>query len=158
MATEKDAIRLGKRIEFWQKRLEPLGLGHWRIDAVHVVDDVPNNGYRAAACVRPSVHYDYCEFWFGHEYLDNCNPRDLDITIIHEWLHVAMRNFDSAAESVEDVLASNVEEIWSERVRHERENLIDRLSRQIYVLWEADARAGPAVLRRLDRASLSIDG
>jgi hypothetical protein len=153
VATEKDGIRLGKRIEFWQRRLEPLGVGHWRIDAVHIVDE-PTPGREAAACVRPSAHYDHCEFWFKHDYIDNCSARDLDLTIIHEWVHVAMRSLDNAIEIADDMLGSVVEEVWNARIVHERENLVERISRQIYVLWEVESRASPATIRRLDRTSM----
>lgn len=135
VTTERESIKLAERIELWQSRLARLGIGHWRIDAVHVDDETPG-GPRANATVRPSYHYDSCEFWFKHDYVDNASEAELDETIIHEWLHVFMRDFDRAVESVEDQLAAAVRDIWDEHVDHEREQLIEAMARQIYELWE----------------------
>lgn len=135
MTSERAAIKLAERVEEWQDRLRWLGIGHWRIDAVHVDDETPG-GPHANATVRASYHYQSCEFWFKHEFVDNANDAELDETIIHEWLHVAMRDFDRAVESIEDQLSCSVREVWESRVDHEREGLIDAVARQIYFTHE----------------------
>lgn len=135
MTTEREGIKLAERIELWQERLRWLGIGHWRIDAVHVVDETPG-GPHANATVRPSYHYQSCEFWFRHDYMDECTEADLDETIIHEWLHVAMRDLDRAIEAIDDQLTPAARDIWDARVDHEREGLIDAVARQIYFTFE----------------------
>lgn len=146
--TKAEAIRLAKRIEKWRDRLIPLGLGHWRIDEVSVVDETPG-GPAAGATVTPSHSYDSARFWFTHSFLADADDRQLDETIIHEWLHVAMRDFDQAIESGEFDLASSARDRWSDWVGHEREGLIDKLARQIYALWVAGPEATPAHLKSL---------
>lgn len=146
--TKAEAVRLAKRVEKWRDRLVCLGLDHWRIDAVHVVDETPGGPW-AKATVRPSHSYDSCEFWFTFDFMAEATERELDETILHEWLHVVMRDLDQAVESVESELSSGYREAWSDRVRHEREWLIDAMARQIYLLWQAPQEATPATLRRL---------
>ena len=131
--TNRDAIKLAKRVEMWQKRLTSLGLGHWRIEGVTIADDPPGYG-DAQAAVQPSDQYDSVRFWFQTEYVENATERELDETILHEWMHVAMRSLDQAIESVEYGLSPAAREVWRDRVQFEREGLVDRLARQIYAL------------------------
>lgn len=128
----RDAIKLAKRIEAWQKRLEPLGVGHWRIDSVTVEEsDMATND----ASVTPSWRYDSCRFWFRQDYVDNATDRDLDETIVHEWLHVAMRDLDSAIESAEEQFSPAAREVWETRMVHEREAFIEHLARTIVTMY-----------------------
>lgn len=152
--TEADAIKLAERIEFWQERLVGLGLSHWRIHAVRVVghDDMPSDR-RAKAAVQCEPMYDTCDFYFEHDYLAAASEAELDQTIIHEWVHVFMRDFDNAIESIEDALSPGVEQQWGDWVNHEREGVVDRLSRQIYVLYTVGKTASPQKIARVLRAS-----
>lgn len=131
--TDEDAISLAERVEVWQHRLAVLGLGHWRIEGVTICDEVPGvNGSEAA--VQPSFQYDSATFWFRADFVENAAEQVLDETIIHEWLHVAMRNLDQAMDSINDSLSPAAREVWQDRINFEREVLIDRLARQIYAL------------------------
>lgn len=150
--TEPDAIKLAKRVEFWRDRLIPLGLGHWRIDQVSIVDETPG-GYRAKATVQPSHTYDSCIFWFTHDFLSEASKRDVDETILHEWVHVFMRDFDHAIESVETELSPAAESRWSDWVGHEREGVVDRIARSFYMLYRAEKDAAPAALRNIARST-----
>lgn len=135
MTTEREAIALAERVELWQERMAALGLGHWRILRVSVVDETPG-GPHSNATVQPSFRYNTCKFWFKHEFIDNANPAEVDETIIHEWLHVLWRDFDQAVESIETQLAPAVSSVWEDRVEHEREGLIDICAQYIYSLHE----------------------
>ena len=149
--TKAEAIKLAKRVEAWRDRMVYLGIGHFRIDSVSVVDETPG-GPTAGATVIPSHTYDSCRFYFTISFLESIeSPRQLDETIIHEWLHVAMRDLDQAIESAEDDMTGTARETWNSRITHEREGLVDRLARQVYALWAADSEATPATLRRLNR-------
>lgn len=150
--TVPDAIKLAKRVEFWQNRLVPLGLGHWRIDQVSVVEDMPN-GARAKATVQPSHTYDSVVFWFAQDFVAEANQRDIDETILHEWVHVFMRDFDQAVESVEYELSPAAQSRWGDWVGHEREGLVDRVARTLYMLYTAEKGASPATLARIVRSS-----
>ena len=128
--TDKKAIQLAKRVEFWQKQLSGLGVGHWRIEQVSCVNEVPG-AQGSLAGVFPSGQYASATFWFQNEHIDNSTPREVDETIVHEWLHVVMRDLDAALDSVDEHLAPAVEEMWKSRVTHEREALVDMLARDI---------------------------
>lgn len=126
-------IQLAKRIEKWQQRLQSLGVGHTRIECVSLVDQTPG-GSDAKATVQPSREYDSAHFWFTHDFIKECTESELDETIVHEWVHVAMRDLDVAIEAdvVEDFLPKFAHEVWADRVDHEREGFVDKIAREIY--------------------------
>jgi hypothetical protein len=121
------STQLAKRVEKWQKHLAPLGIGHWNIESVNLVDETPAD-VGAQATVGSHSLYDNCIFWFTHSFIEEATERELDETIVHEWLHVAMRSFDQAITSVEDSLAPAVNDQWHSWVHHEREGLVERLA------------------------------
>jgi hypothetical protein len=135
--TKREAVKLAKRVEKWQKRLDSLGIAHWRIEGVSIVEEMPS-GQSANAAVVPSYQYDSVYFWFWREYVDEANNKQLDETIIHEWIHVAMRDFDQAIESVDSELSAGTLASWESRLLHTREGLVDRLARQIYSMYDND--------------------
>ncbi len=128
------AIQLAKRVETWQHRLGPLGVGHFRIEAVHLTDETPN-GKSANASVWCPRHYDNAEFWFTHDFLEETDERGLDETIIHEWLHVAWRDMDEALDRVEAWMPPHAYVDFEDIVNHEREGLIERAARMIADLY-----------------------
>lgn len=129
--TNKQAIQLAKRVETWQERLKGLGIGHYEIERVSCVDETPG-GPNANATVHTAKHYDVVIFWFKNDYLDEADEGSIDRTIIHEWIHVAMRDFDAALEAVEAWMPERTYEDWEERIDHEREGLVERFARQLY--------------------------
>lgn len=118
--------QLRRRIQFWQKQLPELGVGHWWIDRIGIVD-APFGRENAKAAVWYSDQYDRCVFEFSHE-VANGDPREIDRTIIHEWLHVALRDHDKAVESLEGFLSPQSWEVADDRINHEKEGVIDRLA------------------------------
>jgi hypothetical protein len=152
--TNRDAIKLAKRVEFWQHRLAALGLGHWRIGRVSIVsqDDMPGDR-RAKASVQCEPVYDTCDFWFEYSFLEGATEKEVDEVILHEWVHVFMRDLDQAVESIENALSPGVGEQWEDWVDHEREGLVDRMARQFYALYMAEAEAKPAKIAQIIRAS-----
>jgi hypothetical protein len=56
------------------------------------------------------------------------------MTIIHEWLHVAFRDFEAAISACEDWLPTRTFSDFNERLEHEREGLIDRLAVTLFQL------------------------
>lgn len=128
--TNRDAIKLAKRVEFWQKKLPLLGIGHFQIERVITTDEMPDEG--AIAQVQPSEKYDTCSFWFYNDYVDNADPSDLDLTIIHEWIHVAMRDLDVALQPVESWMPEATYRDFAHGVDLRRETFVDRLARQLH--------------------------
>lgn len=127
-------IQLAKRVEKWQHRLAHLGISHFRINSVTIDDETPG-GPHAQASVRVSENYDNATFWFKWDFINDCTERDLDETIIHEWLHVAMRDLDQALDSAETWMPKATYADWDERIDHEREGLVERLTRTLAEFW-----------------------
>lgn len=120
-------------IEDWQDKLGSLGILHWRIKAVTIGPDPPG-AEGASASVWSSSSYDTCEFYFKDSYVEEATRQDLEETIIHEWLHVAWRDMDASLGAGASWFTQAAWDDWSARVDHEREGIIDRLSRAFYEL------------------------
>lgn len=130
-------IRLAKRVERWQHRLALLGVSHFQFD-VHLADELPGERRDADACVQVSGQYDTCSFWFRWSFIENCTAAELDQTIIHEWLHVAFRDFDDALEAAEGWMPPRTFEDYDAKVNHEREGIVERLARQLWAFYSTD--------------------
>jgi hypothetical protein len=89
------------------------------------------------AAVKTSNDYDVCHFFFNNDFLDRCTEEQLDQTIIHEWVHVAMRSYDQAVAAVDEELSGGSRYHWNLRLEHERENLVERLAQQLWKLHYA---------------------
>jgi hypothetical protein len=125
--------QLTKRIVYWQGNLADLGIGHWRVKDVTVGPNPPGSD-SAVASVWASGAYDTCRFYFRDSYVEEATEEDIDETIIHEWLHVAWRDTDATIQAAEQWFPSGAWDDYYGRVDHEREGLIDRLSRALYTL------------------------
>lgn len=121
---------LEKRVLLWQKRLTYLGVGHWRVPKVEIVE---TDEFKARASIPSS--YDYVNFAFDTEFLTE-SPEDIDRVIVHEWIHVAMRDLDEAIGGAQSWFPEASWHDFDDRVDHERESFVDRLATQIYNTWE----------------------
>lgn len=131
---KKASIELARRVEAWGKRLAPLGVAHFQINHVTITDSVPGRTGGAVAGAAVSGSYDNVSFYFNCDWLEAVEEKELDETIIHEWLHVAMRDLDSVMEDVEQWMPPATYAMHDERVLHEKEGLIDRMSIALYAL------------------------
>lgn len=116
---------LADQVKIWQERLEQLGIKHWRVkvewgglDENDLAEVKANDFYDSA-----TIHFDKKSFTKG-------TKKSRDETIVHELLHVAWRDLDAATQAIPD--------FWnhSDRVRHEKEGLIERLARLIVTIYE----------------------
>lgn len=125
-------IQLAKRVERWGKRLAPLGVAHFEF-TVTTCDEVPPDGSgQAAAWV--SSDYDAVKFYFQNDYVEESSEDQLDQTIVHEWLHIAMRDFDNVTELVETWMPEATYTQWEQMLKHEREGVVDRIATLIVQL------------------------
>lgn len=122
--TEK---QLTKRVQRWQDVLLPLGLAQWRIE-VKIVDVPFGTMHNCDAAIQSADDYDHAIMHVKREALDRLSDRGLDEVVVHELMHVAMRDLDLAIHSVDDHLMPAVEDQWRMRVKHEREGLVERLA------------------------------
>lgn len=119
-------IQLAKRVEKWAKVLAPLGVAHFEFSVV-LTDDIPPDGQGQAAA-NISSHYDVVKFYFLNSYIEECTEDQLDQTIVHEWMHVAMRDLDETLQTVCTWMPPATYTDWEETVTHEREGIVDRLA------------------------------
>lgn len=122
--------QLARRVALWQKRLERAGVAHWELRDLLIVprEEMPL-GPSVAAVHLPN-DYDIFALHFSRESLDEMeNQRQLDETIVHELVHVAMRSFDLAVSSAEDEFSPAAANEWNYRVKHERERFVDGIAR-----------------------------
>lgn len=127
-------IQLAKRCERWSKTLAELGLAHWRIETVTLTDDMPTDGDgsgRANACVHVSELYDSYALHFRNEFLENADEREVDEAIVHELLHVCMRDLDEAASSAFDYMSAASRDEWGQRMHAARERMVENQARLI---------------------------
>lgn len=128
--TEREAEELAERVETWQERLAPLGLSAWKF-SVHTRDVVPGTP-NSQASVTSAENYDSAAFYFRHDFLEGADDEELDITIIHEWLHLLFRDFDNAIELVQPWMPDATYDTFDENIRQRREGVIERLARALY--------------------------
>lgn len=137
-------IQLAKRVEAWGKRLAPLGVAHFDILRVTIGDESPSGHQNSKAAVQVHDLYDNCAFFFDSDELDRMEADELDMTIIHEWLHVAFRDLEAAINSYEDWVPVKFQDDFEDRLNHEREGLVDRLARALFQLYSGrPARFSP---------------
>lgn len=123
--------QLGERVEAWQNRLTLLGVAHFRIVEIVLSDDVP--GWDGAnAGVSVSEDYDRVTFYFDNNYVEGATGKQLDETILHEWVHVAMRNLNNATNLAREWLPEATWGMFDANLDHHKETLVDRVARQLY--------------------------
>lgn len=125
---------LGSRVEGWVAAFPSLGLTHWKIDTtiVDTEEGEPN------AEVTPSMHYDTARIEFRKGFLEESNEEEIDLVILHELVHVAMRDLERALELPEAHLGMPARALWMDALDHHREGLVDRLARALYYAYSAN--------------------
>lgn len=111
-----------------------LGVAHFRIGEVAIVDECSDP--QAAAGVTISDFYDTVKFEFERDELDSADDQTLDERIIHEWLHVAWRDYDRAISALGRWLPEAGRLDYDDAINHEYEGMIERLARTLYALYK----------------------
>jgi hypothetical protein len=128
--------QLTKRVEKWRKRIEPLGIGHFTITGLHIVDETPG-GPDAEASAYISHNYDNVRMWFAAPFLAEATSQQVDETILHELVHIGMRDVDRATDPVERYMPVATFEDFADRLLHEKEKFVDRVAKTIYSTYHA---------------------
>lgn len=126
---------LAERVEAWQQRLSLLGIAHFRIRAITMTDEVPGWADSHAG-VSVDTDYDTVQFYFDNSYVEGATDKQLDETILHEWVHVAMRDLNNATNLARDWFPQGTWRTYDENLDHHKESLVDRMARQLYALAE----------------------
>lgn len=122
--------QLRRRVAYWQRKLAPLGLQHWRIGDLEI-NDAPDGESSSAACVTPSNLYDTFTIEFRRDFLEDAEPEQIDEVIVHELIHIAFRDFQTIVESPAGFMDTGSKELWETMSNHELEGLVERLARTI---------------------------
>lgn len=125
--------QIAKRIDFWRRELEPLGLMHWRLGLSIDPDLQTANGSDANAAVTPEDFYDTALLYIHADVVPEGaqSTEEFDRYIVHELIHIVFRDFSQAIESIKDHLAPPAASQWEDRIEHEEEGVVDRLARAI---------------------------
>lgn len=128
--------QVAARVDFWRKKLEPLGLMHWKMSLDIVPDLTTGSGDGANAAVYTEDFYDTAYIKIDADAIPDGreSTQTFDQYIVHELLHVVFRDFSKAIDSIKDHLAPPAASQWEDRVEHEEEGVVDRLSRAIVAL------------------------
>lgn len=118
---------------YWQRKLAPLGIGHWRIE-VDLEDDLGEGEDDTGARVDIAHHYDTVEFVVRRDELKNRTEVEKDELIVHELLHVADRDLDVAVRDVVERLGLGEKEATQARLHAASESRVERLARLIVAL------------------------
>lgn len=124
------ARQLRGRVEFWQRALTELGVGHWRIEECEIVEET-GGGPRSSASVGTSNDYASVWFQFRKDFLDTAEGDKVDETIVHEWLHVVLRNLEDAKDAAETWFPPATWTDFDQRYEHETEGVVEAMARLI---------------------------
>lgn len=116
------------RVKYWVKKLALLGFSHYEID-VKVLSTEESEADLIYALADTHELYDLATLEFEKSWVSHLTKEQLDRVIVHELLHVAMRNHDRAVRSIQFLILSGAaEDLWVDHVTNERENLVERLA------------------------------
>ena len=104
----------------WKKNLR---LDHWLIE---VVDEEPDNP-DALASVMPAESYDRATLRFASSWPD-WPPSFAERVVVHDLLHIVFRDLVEAEQTIYDALSHDARVLYSRRLDHELEGVIDRLA------------------------------
>lgn len=128
--------KLRRRIAYWQRALGPLGVGHWKL-SVDIVDE-PRGQRNSDAGVFVPTHYDTARMEFRREHVETCGDEELDCTIVHELVHLALRDLREVVDSSSERLSPSAEALFDELFDHEMEGVTDRFARTFVALHNAN--------------------
>lgn len=115
--TSTDIVGL---VRAWAPR---LGLSHWEIDVTWdetLTDDVAN--------VVVESSYDGARITLRADLVEHPDAEYVEATVVHELLHVVMRDLDATLPPVLDLLPRGAASLARARYEHESEGIVDRLA------------------------------
>jgi hypothetical protein len=123
MAETKPMSRrqLAKLVEAWRKMLIP----EWRVTLKETLP--PDHDGDCWATCQTSDDYRSITVHFTDDLLEE-SPRQVEITIVHEFLHALTRPWRKLIDDVEYEVSKPKFDLLNELREHEEEQLVDRLS------------------------------
>ena len=112
-------------VRVWQTR---LGLDGWKITVDYA--ETPDDSY---AEIKPDVAYDSATLILSPGYV-GWTPAVANVTIVHELLHLLVRDIDATVEDARSQLHPQASAQVEKRYEHEVEGFVDRLAARIVEL------------------------
>ena len=130
-------LEIAIRVSRWQQTLAALGISHWDFEIDVQVDPVggPFDDRIGAVTSLINDKYDRVEFTFDKESIPAVVNDEFDSYIVHEWLHVALRDYDKAIHAVSGMMGADAYRLWQDRLDHEEEGIVERLAQLIVSLY-----------------------
>lgn len=115
---------LTKRVTYWQKI---MNLGHWDIE-VKLIDRFEHNAACLASCWA-DANYDRATLTFIKTLVEESEtPDPLDLTIVHELLHIHGRDLEEVLQGALGSLGEPERDAIRGRWTHEDEGFVYRVS------------------------------
>jgi ribosomal protein S9 len=122
-----------KRVRWWTRQLRELGLEHWDLhfEYPQADEDVQStSGRDAQATCSVSMHYDTAYIEVAPSTL-GLPQHDIDKIIVHELLHVLMRDLTKVHNEMRYLIGGQVGQALDTSLEHEVEGVVERLARAI---------------------------
>lgn len=120
------------RVNYWRGRLRSLGLAHWQFEYKFDFDkDEDYRGRDAQATVRVHESYDTA-YWVIPRPSLELSPEEIDHIILHELMHVAMRDVNKVEHEMMMILGGREGDVYEEALTHAIEGLVERLARSFF--------------------------
>jgi transcriptional regulator of heat shock response len=113
--------QLAARVELWRRRLTP----EWRIA---VSTDEPDDG--TAAQIQASGDYHFAQIQVARKVLAD-HLAEVDVTIVHELLHLTLREMRRVVDLVDGQVHPDVHEVLAAAHGSAEEAVVERLARVI---------------------------
>ena len=119
------------RLERWRERLVP----EWRITVETQRRDVDMH-----AQVATDDEYHHAALWIDVDFIETGDPAEVDVTIVHELLHLLLRETRRTLDLIGGQLHRDAMAVISEHHRVAEEIVADRVSRAVVALTGATVR------------------
>lgn len=115
-------------VAVWKERLR---LNEWRI-GIEFSSSSDEDCYAEA---KPSKHYDAADLTFYRKRMNELDEYEVEVTVVHELLHLAHRDVEHIVDLLDDVLVADVAQIFGDAMKHVSEAFIDRQARVLVAAY-----------------------
>lgn len=126
--------QLAKRVEHWRSLLAP----EWRITLDPAGPHPADEEDQYNACVQADDDYLHARLWVRQSFYRDAELGEVDVTLVHELLHLLLRELRRIEDLVRPHLTSAVSLLLADRQRTEEERVVERLARIIARLEHPD--------------------
>ena len=127
--------KIRELVRIWQKRLK---LDRQAVTLIFV-DECPYEGDELClAETKPNKNYDRARIWFYLDQLEKYDDDEVEVTVIHELLHVAHKGIEKCIGLLDNVLTNDSLAVYEAAFDMHNERFIDRLAWALFDLVHTD--------------------